>query len=630
MCGITGIVGLNIESSIPKMVVQKMTDAMTHRGPNSQGIWNDSNCYLGHRRLSIIDLSESGNQPFISQDGRYVLVYNGELYNYKELKFSLQRTEFGANQLPYIFKTNTDTEVILASYLRWGKECVNYFNGMFAFAIWDKQEQRLVMARDRMGVKPLYYHFKNNVLLFASEIRSLLKSDLIEKKINQQSLSEYIQYATVHAPNTLLEHVKVLMPGHILEFETKHFTFTISQYWNITNFTKSKEDLDYKQTCGKVNELLTQSVERRLISDVPFGAFLSGGIDSSAIVGLMSKVSSEKIQTFTVNFDESEFSEAKYAQVIAKKFNTQHHNITLTPDDFLSQLPEALNAIDHPSGDGANTYIVSKATKNAGITMALSGLGGDELFAGYDIFKRYLELEKKAWLNLIPAKGIVGKLLAANKKSIQGDKTSEILNLDVINGINAYSINRKLFNQVDYKSLLKKSYNDNAFIQNVIKNCETDSKHKLSRVSLFEIKTYMQNVLLRDADQMSMAVALEVRVPFLDYKLVEFVLSINDTHKFPHTPKQLLVDSLGDLLPNEIINREKMGFTLPWKDWLKNELKEFCKENIAQLSKLSFVNREAVLLIWNRFLKNDPKITWSRVWHLVVLNHWIKTNHIDC
>ena len=630
MCGITGIVGLNIESSIPKITIQKMTDALTHRGPNSQGIWDDVNCYLGHRRLSIIDLSEAGNQPFVSQDGRFVLVYNGELYNYKELKFSLQRSEFGTDQLPYFFKTNTDTEVILASYLRWGKECVNYFNGMFAFAIWDKQEQRLVIARDRMGIKPLYYHFKNNVLLFASEIRALLKSDFIEKKINQQSLSEYIQYATVHAPNTLLQDVNVLKPGHILEFETKHFSFTISHYWNITNFSKSKEELNYKQTCEKVNELLTQSVERRLISDVPFGAFLSGGIDSSAIVGLMSKVSSEKIQTFTVNFDESEFSEAKYAQLIAKKFNTQHHNITLTPNDFLSQLPEALNAIDHPSGDGANTYIVSKATKNAGITMALSGLGGDELFAGYDIFKRYLDLEKKAWLNIIPAKGIVGKLLAANKKSIQGDKTSEILNLDLINGFNAYPINRKLFNQVDYKSLLKKSYNDNAFIQNVIKNCETDSKHKLSRVSLFEIKTYMQNVLLRDADQMSMAVPLEVRVPFLDYKLVEFVLGINDTDKFPHTPKKLLVDSLGDLLPAEIVNREKMGFVLPWKDWLKNELKEFCEENIAQLSKLSFVNRETVLLIWNRFLKNDPKITWSRIWHLVVLNHWIKTNHIDC
>ena len=630
MCGITGIVGLNIESSIPKIAIQKMTDAMAHRGPNSQGFWEDAHCYLGHRRLSIIDLSDAGNQPFISQDGRYILVYNGELYNYKDLKFSLQRSEFGTNQLPYIFKTNTDTEVILASYLRWGKECVNYFNGMFAFAIWDKQEQKLVIARDRMGIKPLYYHIKNNVLIFASEIRAIIKSDLIEKKINQQSVAEYIQYTTVHAPNTILEDVKVLMPGNLIEFETQNLSFNISQYWNINNFTKSKGDLSYTQTCEKVNELLTQSVERRLIADVPFGAFLSGGIDSSAIVGLMSKVSSEKIQTFNINFDEGEFSEAKYAQLIAKKFNTQHHEIKLTPNDFLSQLPEALNAIDHPSGDGVNSYIVSKATKNAGITMALSGLGGDELFAGYDIFKRYVELEKKGWLNLIPAKGILGKLLAANKKSIQGDKTSEILNLDVINGFNAYPINRKLYNQTDFKSLLKKQYKDTAFIQNVIRNCETDKSHKLSRVSLFEIKTYMQNVLLRDADQMSMAVALEVRVPFLDYKLVEFVLGINDAYKFPHTQKKLLVDSLGDLLPPEIVNRPKMGFILPWKDWLKVELKEFCEENILQFAKLSFVNKEAVLLIWNRFLKNDPKITWSRVWHLVVLNHWIKTNHIDC
>ena len=631
MCGIAGIVGLNLNNGIKAdSAIQKMTDAIAHRGPNSQGIWHDDNCYLGHRRLSIIDLSEAGNQPFVSQDGRYIMVYNGELYNYKDLKFSLQRSEFGTSQLPYFFKTNTDTEVILASYLRWGKECVNYFNGMFAFAIWDTKEQQLFIARDRMGIKPLYYQFKNNTLLFASEIRALLKSDLIEKKLNQKSVAVYIQYTTVHAPNTILQDVNMLLPAHTIEFNTQTNAFNISSYWNIAKFAKSKEELTYKETTEKVNELLTQAVERRLVADVPFGTFLSGGIDSSAIVGLMSKVSTDKIQTFNISFDESEFSEAKYAQVIAKKFNTQHHEIKLSPDDFLKQLPEALNAIDHPSGDGPNSYIVSKATKNAGITMALSGLGGDELFAGYDIFKRFIELEKKAWLNAIPAKSIAGKLLAAKKKSIQGDKTSEILNLDTINGFTAYPTNRKLFNQSDYKSLLKKQYNDSAFIQQIIKNCETDKTHKLSRVSLFEIKTYMQNILLRDADQMSMAVALEVRVPFLDYKLVEFALSIKDDYKYPHTSKKLLVDALGDLLPSEIVNRPKMGFVLPWKNWLKDDLKEFCEENIAQLSKLSFVNRDAVLLVWNRFLNNDPKITWSRVWHLVVLNNWIKTNHIEC
>lgn len=629
MCGIAGIVGTQINTSVYQNSIQKMTNAIAHRGPDNQGIWNDELCYLGHRRLSIIDLSEAGNQPFFSQDGRYVMVYNGELYNYKEIKLELQRAQHGTNQLPYIFRTNTDTEVILAAYLRWGTECLHRFNGMFAFALWDKVEEKLIVVRDRLGVKPLYYQLKNNVLLFASEIRSLLKSDLIEKKLNPKSVAEYLQYATVHAPNTILKEVSVLMPGHFMEWrkgELKHF-----QYWNINKQVQSKQDLSYSETCRKINELLTLSVERRLVSDVPFGAFLSGGIDSSIVVGLMSKVSSEKVRTFNVSFDEGEFSEAKYAKQIADKFNTEHHEIKLTPNDFLKQLPEALNAMDHPSGDGPNSYIVSKATKNAGITMALSGLGGDELFAGYDIFKRFYDLEKKAWLNIVPGFGrsLGGKVLAARKKSVQGDKTAEILALDKLDGFNAYPINRKLFNQKDYRALLKEKYNSDNFIKTLIKNSTTDKKHILSRVSLFEIQTYMQNVLLRDADQMSMAVALEVREPFLDYKLVEFALGVKDEYKYPHTPKKLLVDAMGDLLPNDIVNRPKMGFVLPWKEWLKTELKDFCEENITQFSKREFVNREAILSVWSRFLSHDPKITWGRVWHIVVLNNWMNTHQIE-
>lgn len=629
MCGIAGIVGDQINASVYKISIQKMTDAIAHRGPDSQGIWDDERCYLGHRRLSIIDLSEAGNQPFFSQDGRYVMIYNGELYNYKEIKLELQRAEHGTSQLPYIFRTNTDTEVILAAYIRWGTECFHRFNGMFAFAIWDKVEQKLIVARDRLGVKPLYYQFKNKTLLFASEIRALINSGQIEKVLNQKSVAEYLQYSTVHAPNTILKNVSMLMPGHFMELqngELKHF-----QYWNINKYVQSKQDLSYEETCRKVNELLTLSVERRLISDVPFGAFLSGGIDSSAVVGLMSKVSSEKVKTFNVSFDEGEFSEAKYAKQIAEKFNTEHHEIKLTPADFLKQLPEALNAIDHPSGDGPNSYIVSKATKNAGITMALSGLGGDELFAGYDIFKRFYELERKAWLNIVPGFGrsLGGKVLAAKKKSVQGDKTAEILALDRLDGFNAYPINRKLFNQKDYQSLLKEKYNSDNFIKTLIKDSSADKAHILSKVSLYEIQTYMQNVLLRDVDQMSMAVALEVREPFLDYKLVEFALSVKDEYKYPNTPKKLLVDSLGDLLPDNIVNRPKMGFVLPWKEWLKNELKDFCEENMIQFSKRDVVNREAVLSIWNRFLNNDPKINWSRVWHMVVLNNWMKTHQIE-
>ena len=634
MCGIAGIISTTHNSKEFGTAIQKMTDAIAHRGPNSEGLWNDTHCYFGHRRLSIIDLSEAGNQPYTSQDGRYVLIYNGELYNYKDLKFELQRVEHGSNNLPYFFKTNTDTEVILASYLRWGKQCLKKFNGMFAFAIWDTIEQTVFIARDRLGVKPLYYQFTNNTLIFASEIRALLKSGLVQKKINQQAVNDYIQYATVHAPNTIIEDVQILLPAHSIEFNIStplnasihNLKFEIEEWWNASDYTKSTADISYEETCKLVNEKLTMAVERRLVADVPFGAFLSGGIDSSAIVGLMSKVSSEKAQTFNVSFDESEFSEAKYAKQIAERFNTEHHEIKLTPTDFLNQLPEALNAMDHPSGDGPNSYIVSKATKNAGITMALSGLGGDELFAGYDVFKRMLELDKKAWLNIIPAKGLLGKLISAKNKSVQGDKMAEILRLDHVSSFHAYPINRKLFNQKDYQHLLKQKTNDDAYVKECIKMFKTDTEHQLSKISLYEMNTYMQNVLLRDADQMSMAVALEVRVPFLDYQLVETLLGIKDEYKYPHTAKKLLTDSLGDLLPTDIINRPKMGFTLPWKEWLKGTLREFSEDNIIEFSKREFVNREAVLIIWNRFLNNDPKITWSRVWHLIVLNYWIKTN----
>lgn len=629
MCGISGIVSKDTAAETHQLAIQKMTDAIAHRGPDSQGIWHDDFCFLGHRRLSIIDLSEAGNQPFFSQDGRYVMVYNGELYNYKEIKLELQRVQHGSSQLPYIFKTNTDTEVILAAYLRWGTECLNRFNGMFAFALWDKQEQKLLIARDRLGVKPLYYHCQNNCLLFASEIRALIQSGLIDRKINRKALAEYVQYATVHAPNTILKNVSVLMPGHFMEWQSGILKQV--QYWNINQYAQSNLELSYQDTCLKVSELLTASVERRLVSDVPFGAFLSGGIDSSIVVGLMSKVSSEKVRTFNVSFDESDFSESKYAKLIANKFHTEHYEIKLTPADFLKQLPEALNAIDHPSGDGPNSYIVSKATKKAGITMALSGIGGDELFAGYDIFKRFYELEKKAWLNIVPGFGrnLAGKLLAAKQKSVQGDKTAEILMLDKIDGFNAYPINRKLFNRKDGASLLKETHHADNFVKSLIKQSTTDKNHILSRVSLYEIQTYLQNVLLRDTDQMSMAVALEVREPFLDYKLVEFALAVKDEYKYPHTPKKLLVEAMGDLLPNEIVNRPKMGFVLPWKEWLKNELKDFCEENIVQFSKRDLVNRESILLIWNRFLNNDPKITWSRVWHMIVLNNWMNTHQIE-
>ncbi len=633
MCGIAGFTvanGIPIASGTKNYstVISTMVNALKHRGPDAQNTWNNEITYLGHARLSIIDLSDSANQPMHSGDNRYVIVYNGELYNYRDLKLELQRVAQGTTNLPYSFKTNSDTEVVLAAYQRWGIDCLTKFNGMFAFALYDTVEKTLFIARDRVGIKPLYYSYKNDQLVFASEVRSILSSGFVDRKLNLEAINEYFLYQTVHAPNTILQDVKMLMSGHYMLM--KNGDLHLKKYWDLNNFTTASNELDYKQTCAKTKELLFQAVERRLVADVPFGAFLSGGIDSSAVVGIMSKVSAKKVETFNVSFDEGEFSEAKYAKKIAEKFETNHHEIKLSPTDFLNQLPESLNAMDHPSGDGPNTYIVSKATKHAGVTMALSGLGGDEAFAGYDVFKRMTDINKKSYLNILPLalRKIPASVLKAKNKSVAGDKIYEVLTQSKVNVSSAYPISRKVFSDSQIEGLLKTHQTNNlsALISKIKK---TDKEHLLSYVSALEINTYMQNILLRDTDQMSMAVALEVRVPFLDYKLLEFVLSVKDEFKYPSTPKKLLIDSLGDLLPDEVVNRPKMGFTLPWKHWLKNELKSFCEENIQSLSKRDFVNEKAVLNLWQQFLKDDARVSWSRVWHLIVLENWLTKNKVN-
>ncbi len=628
MCGINGFISTQHSQQDREAIVRKMNDRLKHRGPNNDGVFSDKNITLGHRRLSIIDLSESANQPFFSQDNKLVIVFNGEIYNYRELKLELQRAAQGSGHTTYFFKTNSDTEVILAAYLRWGNQCLNYLNGMFAFAIYNTETGNVFAARDRMGVKPFYYHYTESIFVFSSEVRPIINSGIKTFKLNSDLISEYLQYQTVHAPNTIVKGIKQLLPGHYLEYTNNKATIT--EYWKPERFIQQKNELSYTENCNKVFELLSASVQRRLVSDVPFGAFLSGGIDSSIVVALMSKVSNEKINTFNISFDESEFSESKYAQIIAKKYDTQHHEIKLTPDDFLKDLPNALNAMDHPSGDGPNTYIVSKATKNAGITMALSGIGGDELFAGYENFKRLKELQEKWLLKVIPgiALKIGGSLIKKKKRSIGNEKIAEILNLDDHALKNIYPLSRSVFTNKELNTLVKQN-NASQTVAAIASAIKIDDKKILSAISCMEIKTYLQNVLLRDTDQMSMAVALEVREPFLDHHLVEFALGINDEQKYPSTPKKMLVDSMGDLLPSEIVNRPKMGFTLPWQHWLKNELKSFCENNITKLEAKGILKPNAAKNLWDRFLNDDPLVTWSRVWHLVVLNDWIDKNTID-
>jgi asparagine synthase (glutamine-hydrolysing) len=606
-----------------------MNVKLKHRGPDDDGTFSDNYISLGQTRLSIIDLSSAGHQPMHSEDGNYSIVFNGEIYNFQEVKKYLVDQNFPIN-----FKTKTDTEVLLYAYIYLKEKCLALLNGMFAFCIYNHQTKDIFIARDRLGIKPLYYAFDSTKFVFSSETRSILESKLFSFNLDSNSLVDYIRYQTVHAPHTIIEQIKMLPTGHYVTFNADNIKPIFTEYWSITKNRKVNSNITYSQAKEITREKLSQSVKRRLVADVPFGAFLSGGIDSSAIVALMSKENNAQVNTFSVTFEEEEFSEAPYARMIAEKYQTKHTEIKLNANDFLKEVPNALNAMDHPSGDGPNTYVVSKATKNAGITMALSGLGGDEIFAGYDVFKRAFSFKKNNWIKNIPTpiRKTLAKFYLMQKQGVQAEKIAEILGSNDFSLATFYASSRKMFVEDKVKKIISFPIQQDNFVEKLfnsnLKNFNSTNE-LISQISFAEISTYMQNVLLRDTDQMSMAVALEVRVPFLDYELVEFVTGLNDEIKFPHTPKKLLVDSLGDLLPPEIVNRPKMGFTFPWKNWLKNEMKEFAEHHIEQLGKRNQFNELEIKLLWKNFLNDDSSVTWSRIWYLLVLNNWLEQNNLN-
>ena len=619
MCGITGIHGKADGSAWA--TAHRMTEALSHRGPDAEGHWTDDRqVVLGHRRLSILDTSDTANQPMVSWCGRFVIAFNGEVYNYRELK----------EELDYPFKTTGDTEVVLAALKQWGTAALSRFNGMFALALWDCQEERLLLARDRMGIKPLYLQTSDEGLIWASEIRALLASNRIDRKLNKAGAIDFLRYQTVHGPSTLIEGVEMLPAGHLLwadDNETK-----TELWWDpATAGAATAGDgqpwtYNHGPAATKVQELLLDSVQLRMRSDVPFGAFLSGGIDSSAIVAMMSEVSSRKVATFNVAFEEDEFDESRYARIVADRYHTDHHEIRLSADDFLEAIPHALSATDHPSGDGPNTFVVSQATKKAGLTVALSGLGGDELFAGYPVFRRTTDLLEKQWAMSWPRgiRKLVGSAYRAARPGVTADKFAMLLAGDALDPSSTYPISRRILVEKEIQKLTPLAPTSDSvtmWCQQVLKQTPARDLPVFSRISLAEMHTYMQHVLLRDTDQMSMAHALEVRVPFLDHRLVEVALAVSDRVKFPHTPKALLTAALGDRLPREIIDRPKMGFTLPWEIWMRGPLEDTCHQGLNVLVDRGLLRDKAAESLWKGF--KTGRVTWSRVWTLVALGQWI-------
>ena len=621
MCGINGIYNHKSLKDVENKV--KLMNSLTkHRGPDYSNIYLDSSVCIGHNRLSIIDLDSKSNQPFISADENLVLSYNGEIYNFLELKKELSKS--------YDFKTKSDTEVIIAAYSLWGIEMVYKFNGMFSFALWDKSKEELFLCRDRFGIKPLYYMEVNQSIIFSSSIKALKSFSHEELNIKEDDLLDFLQYGTVHQPNTILDKVKSVPRGSFLmagNQETKIF-----EYWNL--FESNNSNKITSEPLKTVNKLLLESVEKRLISDVPYGIFLSGGIDSSILVAAASKVSTQKVNTFSIVFKEKGFDERKFSRQIASKYKTNHLELELNPEEILQQIEEPFKFMDHPSVDGINTFFISKQVHNQGFKMALSGAGSDELFAGYPVFKEVFELENKKWLYSFPPqlRNIFGKLLQLRNKSLKSHKIAEILNLKLLELPYFYPIFRKIFanNTIyklcDIKNISTENYPFNWAFNNLDTNNIGANYSLISKISALEIETYLQNVLLRDADQMGMANSLEIRVPFLDHNLVEYVLSLPNELKYPIYPKKLLIDSTKGWIPDEIIHRKKMGFVLPWEKWMKNELSSFCEESLLNLEDFSIFNMSQVNLLWKDFVKGNPYINWLQIWSLVVLGKWTAIN----
>lgn len=592
---------------------------MQHRGPDAQGIHEGPGIALGHLRLSILDVSARGNQPMQDHMGRYTLVHNGEIYNFKEIR----------SQLDYPFQTETDTEMILAAYAQWGPRCVERFNGMFAFALWDSVEMRLFVARDRMGIKPLYCHFAEGRLAFASEIRALSGLFHTKPRIDRVALAQYFTYQTVYGQDTLLQDVRMLGAGEYGIWEAGQWK--TQPYWELMKAADaSTADLPFPQVKKRVRQLLGEAVERRMISDVPLGAFLSGGIDSSAIVALMSQASAQPVDTFSVVFQEKEYDESTWSQMVADKYQTRHHPILLKPADFLQALPAALKALDHPSGDGINSYVVADVTRAQGITVALSGLGGDELFAGYPIFRQLPEIQQRKLLWTLPhgLRRLVRALYGAVKSGRSAEKIKALLDLPAPAMMAVYQVFRTIYSP----QLARQMAGNNRDMGGILAQLQADMPQDLpllSQISVAEMATYTQNVLLRDTDQMSMAHALEVRVPFFDHELVECVLGIPDAIKQPDYAKKLLVESLGELLPPEVVHRKKMGFVFPWEQWLRGELYDFCKERIEKMQDSQLVDPDLLGKSWREFQHQSGPWLWTHIWLPVVLQEWMDNNGIE-
>ncbi|MHC1729925.1 MAG: asparagine synthase (glutamine-hydrolyzing) [Syntrophobacteraceae bacterium] len=618
MCGISGIVQNESDDTDLRASSLAMTWAMAHRGPDDEGVESISvepPVWFGHKRLSIIDLSPAGHQPMHDPDTGNWLTFNGEIYNFISL-----RRELEARQQR--FRTRTDTEVILKAYAVWGVGCIRRLRGMFAFALWDSSRRRLLLVRDQLGVKPFYIYQGNKRIVFASEVRALLASGLVPRKVDTRGLQSCLAFGSVQEPFTLVHNVRSLAPGHFMEW--RNGVIRTEAYWELPlNPIRPETSKDIHEQAA---HMLEDAVSHQLIADVPLGAFLSGGIDSTSIAALMCKAAKGPVRTFSIVFKELPYDERAWSQIAALHLGTLHTELELTGEMVRAGLPAALDAFDQPSIDGLNTFFVSKAVREAGLRVALSGVGGDELFGGYSGYRRALLAERcHSATRIIPglARKGISNLLARQARSEPARKAGELLSTQR----HPYFITRKLFSNYQVRQLLipelalSDSWEKEAFgdIEAV-----TTGYDPINRASAFELRTFMLSTLLRDTDQMSMAHSLEVRVPLIDSKLVEYCFSLPGNCKLNgNLPKPLLTHTLGSLLPQECVRRPKRGFELPFQVWFRESMQAEMRSSLYEAvpCRSSPFHDSALRQIWDQF--ENRQLNWSRVWAIFVLRLWL-------
>jgi asparagine synthase (glutamine-hydrolysing) len=637
MCGICGIIGIGSrETSEP--VARRMMDAMRHRGPDEEGFLFAPPVTLGMRRLSIIDLS-GGSQPVWNENQTLAVVFNGEIYNFRQLRKELE----GAG---HQFQTRSDTEVIVHAYEAWGEDCIKRLHGMFAFALVELPQgpsgpaSRVFLGRDPLGIKPLYYASAGGNLFFASEVRALLASGSLPQELSEEAVPAYLLFGSVCEPLTLIDRVRSLLPGSFISIPAGSPVQEANPrtYWDAARAGLSNNDIPTERSTSpavQVRALLESAVTSHLIADVPVGVFLSSGFDSTAIAALASQVDSG-IHTFTVVFPDEAFSEAEIARRTANRLGTKHDELMLSDQEMVSRLGEAISALDQPSMDGINTYFVSWAARQAGLKVALSGLGSDELFGGYDSFRATSTAARA---------GELGSHLPSPVRTLAAGALTQMASLGVSPdrfrkasaafrdpGLlpHPYFFTRLLFTPQAVSPHSSRNGNqwEHAAWWTWLENSgrEAGAMDSFTGISWLELRSYLLNTLLRDTDAVSMRSSLEVRVPFLDTPLVEYVLRLPGTAKLGAHPKHLLISALRDILPEEILTQKKRTFTFPWENWLRGALGKQVAADLANWSPAlePHLSAEFASAVWRDFLAG--RTTWSRPWSLYVLNEWAKQN----